>query len=115
MNQGLSMLASIAYCAVVTGMCLVSALLSSCGIYGDWITSVAVNHSNQTIVVTAARGPRVGSSYKVAPTHGLNVMGGGMSYYVTIRTDSPNPRILFAGHLCNGDWILNGNDAVFSG
>jgi hypothetical protein len=35
-----------------------------------------------------------------------------LSYYVTIRTDAPTPKTLFDGHFCEGDWILNGNDAV---
>ncbi len=82
------------------------ASLSSCGIYGDWFTNVADNHSEYAVIVAASKGDNAGKSYRIAPHNGLTIPYGNLSYYVTIRTDSPNPRTLFDGHLCGGDWTL---------
>ena len=86
-------------------------LLPGCGIYGDWVTSVALNRSGQNLIVVGAKGTRAGEPFRLAPGESLGVMGG-FSYYVTIKTDAPESRILFAGHRCDGDWIPNDNDAI---
>ena len=62
--------------------------------------------------MTADQGQNIGKSYDIAPGKGLTVRYGTLSYFVTIRTDSPKPRTLFMGHLCDKDRILNGDDAV---
>lgn len=86
--------------------------LSSCGIYGDWFTDLALNHSEQTVIVTASKGSNAGKNYVIGSGKGLMVPDGSFSSYLTISIDAPVRKTLFDGHVCEGDWILNGNDAV---
>jgi hypothetical protein len=62
------MLARTAIYASRVSLGLVSVFaLFSCGIYGDWFTKLALNHSGQTVIVTASRGSSVGKSTLFRP------------------------------------------------